>query len=253
MQTELRRTHACRILNSIRSLTESRTETGGKYSSKASGAGRPEPLAEDSNAVQFQGKTSDLSIISHEQFKRVYRYACDKPTSQQQQLSDTEALRLWMQHSEGWEYKKPAPQIRSGGRKGMGGRPMGTRPNVSENFRPLPHCIILSRLICLDACNNIHLQDFFRSYQLENMRGRNKNVLKPVFKPYISSLQGILLGTAVKIPAGDYRKEQVPDNTDTENSDSDGEDYFMASALKHGARSRHPICTWIDLQGTVRC
>ena len=80
MQTERRRTHACRILKSIRRLTESRTETGGTYSSKASGAGGPEPLTEDGNAVQFHGKTSDPSIISHEQFKRVYRCASDKST-----------------------------------------------------------------------------------------------------------------------------------------------------------------------------
>ena len=124
----------------------------------------------------------------------------------------------------------------------MGGSPT-TRGNISGKFGPLSHCMLLSRLICLDACSNIYLQDFFKSDQLENMRERNKNVSKPVFRPYISSLQGNLLGTAVKITAGDYRKEQVPDNTDTENSDSEGEDNFKASALKPWARSRHAICT----------
>ena len=137
-----------------------------------------------------------------------------------------------------WTYKKPSPQRHSGGRKGTGGRPTGTTVNVTEQFEAICFYLLSSRILDLGICQAIRLGDFFGPYQIDLMRDRVRGGLRAGLSAYVSALQGNLLGTAVKVTLRDARTRRKGKDAD----------HHITSA-----RDGHAACTWVDLQGNVRC
>ena len=139
-----------------------------------------------------------------------------------------------------WTYVKPNPQRRSGGRKGTGGRPIGTIVNVAEQFGAICSYLLSSSIIDLGSCEAITLSEYFGSYQVELMKDLVRNVIRSGLRSYVSIFQGALLGTAVKVTLRDAR---------TRRKQKEEQPISMINAARDG----HATCTWVDVEGNVRC
>ena len=128
-------------------------------------------------------------------------------------------------------------QVHSGGRKGMGGKPIGTTVDVRRHFKSLLFSVMSSKMIDLSARNEITLTDFFESSSILRLQEIHSRGLCNLYKNYFSALPGNLLGVHARFT-----------QRDSPHSRQDGVELLIANA-----RERHLLCLWIDRHGKVRC
>ena len=135
-----------------------------------------------------------------------------------------------------WVYSM-IPQVHTGGRRGMGCRPLGSTIYVRRHFKSLLSSVISSALIGLDSKSNLRIRDFFDDLALTTLNDIQSRGLANLYKNYICLLPGNLLGIDAKFT---YR------DTPT----------VLAEIKKNGianSRDKHLLCTWLDRQGNFRC
>ena len=135
-----------------------------------------------------------------------------------------------------WVYSM-VPQVHTCGRRGMGGRSLGSTIDVRCHFKSLLSFVISSALIGLDSKSNLRLRDFFDDLAVTTLNDIHSEGLDNLYKNYFGLLPGNLLGIYAKFT---YR--------DTPTVPPEIEKNGIANS-----RNRHLLCTWLDRQGNFRC